>query len=133
LAFLDTNVIIRHVLADHSDHSPRATSLIARIQAGEVRVQISETVVFEVVYLLERTFHVSKADVRSAVQPLIELPGIVLTGKRRMLRALEFYTDHNLSIADALHAAITETLVPPEIFTFDRHFRRVATITSIEP
>jgi predicted nucleic acid-binding protein len=133
LALLDTNVIIRHILADHPDHSPRATGLIARIQAEELRVEISDTVLFEVVYLLERTFRVPKADVRRAVQPLIELPGVVFAGKRRFLRAFEFYTAHNLPIADALHAAITETLDPPEIISFDRHYRRVATITHIEP
>ena len=133
MAFLDTNVIIRHVMSDHPDHSPRASNLIARIQAGEARVEISDTVIFETVYLLERTFGIPKADVRSALQPLIELPGMMLTGKSRMLRALEFYTNHNLPIADALHAAITETLDPPEIISFDRHFGRVATITRSEP
>jgi predicted nucleic acid-binding protein len=133
LAFLDTNVLIRHILADHPDHSPRASSLILRIQRGEIRVEVSETVLFETIYLLERRFRAPKAEVRSAVQPIIELPGIVFAGKRRFLRALDFYTDHNLPIADALHAAITETLDPAEIISFDHHFRRVATITLVEP
>jgi predicted nucleic acid-binding protein len=133
VAFLDTNVIIRHVLADHPEHSPRASALMHRIQAGDVRVEISDTVLFETMYLLERTFGVPKAEVRNAVQALLELPGIVHAGKRRFLRALEFYTTLNLPIADALHAAITETLDPPDIISFDHHFQRVATITRIEP
>ena len=98
-----------------------------------MRVEISDTVLFETMYLLERTFGVPKAEVRNAVQALLELPGIVHAGKRSFLRALEFYTTLKLPIADALHAAITETLDPPDIISFDHHFQRVATITRIEP
>jgi predicted nucleic acid-binding protein len=33
LPFLDTNVLLRHFLDDHADHSPRATAYLQRIDA----------------------------------------------------------------------------------------------------
>jgi predicted nucleic acid-binding protein len=45
-AFLDTNVLLRQVLQDHPEHSPRATALIAAIERGERAVRIADTVVF---------------------------------------------------------------------------------------
>ncbi|CAA9524787.1 MAG: hypothetical protein AVDCRST_MAG73-414 [uncultured Thermomicrobiales bacterium] len=33
-AFLDTNLVLRHILRDHPGHSPRATALIT---VGDVR------------------------------------------------------------------------------------------------
>jgi predicted nucleic acid-binding protein len=54
LPFLDANVILRHTLQDHDDHSPRATALIQRIEAGQQRVHTVDAVIFEVVFTITR-------------------------------------------------------------------------------
>jgi len=60
LPFLDANVILRHTLQDHAEHSPRARALIQRIEAGEQLVHTVDAVVFEVVFTLERTYKVPR-------------------------------------------------------------------------
>lgn len=131
--FLDSNVILRHLLGDHPEHSPRATAYLGRVEQGEIRVRTADTVIFEVVFTLQRQYHQPKSRIREALLPLIELPGILLPGKRRFRRVFDFYVDLNLSFADAYHAVLMEQLKLDEIVTFDREFDRLSDIKRWEP
>ncbi len=133
LPFLDTNVFLRHLRADHPEHSPRATAYLERIERKELKVRTADTVIFEAVFTLERTYRQSKAAIRDALLPLIELPGIMLPRKRRLRTAFTFYVDLNISFADAYHAALMQEQRLTEVVTFDRHFDRIPGITRVEP
>jgi|SRR3990172_6152596 len=133
ISFLDTNVILRHLLGDHPEQSPRATACFQRIEHGELRVRTADTVIFEVVFTLQRFCQVPKAKIRDAVLPLIELPGILLPGKHRFARVFDLYVDLNLSFADAYHAVLVESLKLDDILSFDKGFDRVAGIKRREP
>jgi len=132
-AFLDSNVLLRHLLADHPEQSPRATAYLERVERGEIEVFTSDTVVFEVVFTLERSYRKPKQPISDALLPLLELPGINLTGKRRYRRAFDLYVRHNLPFADAYHVAVMESLGVLEVISFDRHFDRIPGITRSEP
>jgi predicted nucleic acid-binding protein len=131
--FLDSNVILRHLLGDHPEQSPRSTAYLERVERGEIQLRTADTVVFEVVFTLQRQYHQPKSRIREAVLPLIELPGIILPGKRRLRKAFDLYVDLNLSFADAYHAVLMEQLELEEIVTFDRGFDRVPGIKRLEP
>lgn len=79
--FLDTNILLRHLLQDHPDQFPRSTAYLERIEAGEVQARISNTVIFETVFTLQRTNRRPKEKIRDSLLPLLELPGIILPGK----------------------------------------------------
>ena len=133
LPFLDTNVLLRHLRADHAEHSPRATAYLERIEREELKVRTADTVIFETVFTLERSYRQPKAAIRDALLPLIALPGIVLPRKRRFPTAFTFYVDLNISFADAYHAALMLEQKLSEVVTFDHHFDRVPGITRVEP
>jgi predicted nucleic acid-binding protein len=132
-AFLDTNILLRHVLQDLPHQSPRATALIGRIEAGEVRVRLTETVVFETVFSLQRTYKRRPQAIREALLPILELPGISLPRKARFRKAFALYVDENLPFADAYHAALMGDLGLREIYSFDEDFDRIPGITRLEP
>lgn len=133
IPFLDANVLLRHLLGDHADQSPRATEVFARIRRGDLRVRTSETVVLEVVFTLERRYRQPRPLIRGAVMPLIELRGIELPAKRVLHRAFELYVELNLPFGDAHHAALMEQLKLTEILSFDKDFDLVPGIQRIEP
>ena len=133
LPFLDANILLRHLTGDHPDHSPRATAYLGRIERGELQVRTSETVIFETVFTLQRHYKQPRAAIRDALLPLIDLPGIVLRGKRRLRRAFALYVDLALPFADAYHVALMESLRLDEIVSFDRDFDRVPGIVRVEP
>lgn len=131
--FLDTNIILRHLLADDPDQSPRATAYLHRVERGEIRVRTADTVIFEVVFTLQRQYHHGKQAIRDAVLPLLGLAGIVLPGKRRFTKVFDLYAGHGLSFADAYHAVIMQQHKLTEIVTFDRGFDSVPGISRVEP
>jgi predicted nucleic acid-binding protein len=87
--FLDANILLRHLLRDHEEHSPKARAIVGRIERGALRVRISETVVFETVITLERTYDRRKALISEGVQDLLDMPGTELPGKHLFRRVFE--------------------------------------------
>jgi|SRR5581483_8282003 len=131
--FLDTNILLRHLLQDHPQHSPRATAYLARIEQGEIQVRTADTVIFETVFTLQRQYRQPKAVIQQAVLPLLELPGVLLPGKRRFRKVFDLYVNLNLPFADAYHAVLMEHEGLSEIVTFDREFDRVPNLQRTEP
>jgi uncharacterized protein len=133
LSFFETNIFLRHLRQDHPDFSPRATALLRRIEEGSLKVHTADTVVFETVFTLERFYKQSKEAIREAFLPLLELPGIVLPGKRRFRQVFTYYIDKNIAFADAYHAVVMESLNLTQIISFDRDFDRIAAVQRVEP
>jgi predicted nucleic acid-binding protein len=132
LMFLDTNVLLRHLLQDDPTQSPKASAFLKRIEEGSVKVRTSETIIFETVFILQKVYHRSKAAIRDSFLPLIELPGIVLPSKRRYRKVFSLYVESNLPFADAYHAVLMEQLNLTEIVSFDTDFDKIKGITRVK-
>lgn len=83
--------------------------------------------------VFQRHYGVPKTDIRDNLLPILELPGIVLPGKRRFRDAFDLYVDLNLPFADAYHVALMRQLGLKEIVTYDKEFDRVPGLTRIDP
>lgn len=133
MPFLDTNIILRLVLNDHIDHSPRAKIYFDHIEKGEIKVRISGTVVFETIFTLQTLYKKPRTAIRDAILPLIELAGVILPGKRKFRKVFDYYVDLNISFADAYYAVLAEELKDRQIVSFDKRIDRVNSIKRIEP
>lgn len=131
--FLDTNILIRHLTQDHPTHSPRSTAFLQRIQSGELKVTTSVLVVFETVYILQRIYRISRADIAAAILPLLDLPGIHLPEKPLISPTFDIFVNKNLSFADSFHAVLVRLLGLNEIVSFDEGFDRISWLTRVEP
>jgi predicted nucleic acid-binding protein len=130
--FLDSNILLRHLLQDDPQQSPKATSFLYRVENRALQVRISELVIFETVFTLQRSYKQPKSKIREVLVPLIFLPGILISGKRMWKRTFDLYVDLNLPFADAYHAVLMENLKLTEMATFDTHFDRVSGIKRME-
>lgn len=133
LHFLDTNILLLHLLGDHPDYSARATAYLARVERGELTVRTSDIVVFDTVFTLQRQYHQPKHAIREALLPLIEMPGIELPGKRHFREVFDLYVELNLPFVDAYHAVLMGRLKLDEMVSFDQHFDRVKKLRRLEP
>jgi predicted nucleic acid-binding protein len=129
--FLDSNVLLLHLTQEDPELSARATAYLARIEQGEIEVMTSDIVIFETVFTLQRGFRLARAEIREMVVPIVDLPGIVLPGKRRLREAFDLYVEQSLPFADAYHVALMRGLGVTRIATFDRDFDRVADIERV--
>jgi predicted nucleic acid-binding protein len=134
---LDTNIIIRHLMDDNPDQSPRATALMQKIENGELQVYITDSVIFEAVYVLQSVYQIPRDKIRNALIPLIELPdmimGRIVGGKARFRKILKYYIDLNISFADAYHVVTAEVMKIDAIISYDEGLSRVKTIKRVEP
>ena len=134
LPLLDTNPIVRHVVGDHLDHTPRATAMFERIARSELRVRTTDTVIFEAIFTLEKLYKITRTAIRDALLAILRLPDVVLPGKVHYERVFDLWLQHRpLSFADCYHAAMVKRGAASAIISFDRGFDRLATVTRIEP
>ena len=130
---LDTNVLLRHLLEDNAEQSPRATEFMMSLAKGEVSAELPMTVLFEANYILQGTYGRTREEVVAALTPILGLPNLSISERDAAVRTLQLYAEHNISFADAFHAALAEQNEPPQILSFDRGFNRIRTIQRIEP
>ncbi len=133
LPFLDTNILVCHFTQDNPAQSPRASAYLQQIEDGTIRAHTEPTVIFETVYLLEKQYRIPRIIVHDGILALLDLPGIVIPGKKRLRDAFALYIERNLPFADAYHIAVMRAEGLNEIVTFDREFDRITGILRIEP
>lgn len=128
-AFIDTNVLIRHLTGDPPEMARRATTLLASGQ----RLLLADLVLAECVFVLESFYEVPRVRVAELMRAAIALPSIATVDPALSLRALEVYERERLDFAEAYLVAQAETTGVKEIVSFDRAIDRVASITRREP
>lgn len=128
-AFVDTNVLIRHLTGDPPDQAERATAFLARAD----ELLLPDLVVAEVVYVLESFYEVPAHEVARLVRSVIAFASIRTLDPALLLRSLEVYETHRIDFAEAYLVASAEAAGIPDVISFDRSIDRVKTAHRIEP
>jgi predicted nucleic acid-binding protein len=128
-AFIDTNILIRHLTGDPPSQARRATDFLG--QADELL--LTDLVAAEVVYVLESFYEVQRPRVAELMRAIVGFPSIVVLDSALLLRALEIYEVDRLDFADAYLVACAEASGVGAVASFDRSIDRVATVRRIEP
>lgn len=121
---IDTNVVISFL----TDRDPRqqeiAASLFADVAAAELRIILHQSVITEVVYVLQNLYNQTQAAVAAIVRELIDMPGIVVIDEMPWTRLFEIWPSRIGTYADASLAAVALAGGYEFVATFDRGFRR---------
>jgi len=128
-AFVDTNVLIRHLTNDPPDLAARATAFLA----GADELLLADIIVAEVVYVLESYYEVPVDEVAGLLRSVVAFAPIKTLDPALLLRSLEVYETHRIDFADAYLVASAEATGIPEIISFDRSIDRVSSVHRIEP
>jgi uncharacterized protein len=130
--FLDTNILLRHLLQDHAVLSPRATAIVRNVEQGALQVRTSDIVLFETVFTLQRTYKQPRQTIAAGLLPILDLAGILLPGKRHYHRVFAVYCSRTLGFADCYHLVLMQRLKLTEILSFDTDFDGLPGITRRE-
>jgi predicted nucleic acid-binding protein len=109
---IDTNVVVRYLVADEPEQFRRATALIE----GE-SVFVSSTVALEAEWVLRTSYRLNRRAVVGALRKFAALPTVAFENMSVLTPALD-WAEQGMDFADALHLAAA---VHCEAFaTFDR-------------
>ncbi len=128
-AFIDTNVLVRHLTGDPPAMAARATTYLRR----EAELLLADLVAAETVYVLESFYETPRDQVAAAIRSLLAFGSILCVDRDLLLRAIEVYETDRLDFAEAYLVACAESTGVTEIASFDRALDRVSTITRVEP
>jgi len=128
-AFVDTNILIRHLTGDPPDLAKRATTFLA--QAEELL--LADLIVAEIVYVLESFYEVPAEKVARLMQSVIAFESIRTLDPALLLRSLDVYVHHKIDFAEAYLVASAESAGVEHIASFDRSIDRVPTVSRVEP
>lgn len=129
IAFLDTNVIVRHLTADPPQPAARAT----RFLATAAQLLVTDLVIAETVYVLESFYEAPRSQVAESLRSLIAFTSVACVDPAMLLRALEVYEVDRLDFAEAYLVACAESTDVGRIASFDRAIDRVGTVERVEP
>lgn len=115
---IDTNVLVRLLVADDPEQASRARKLVAHND-----VVIATTVLLECAWVLRATYGFHPAEIASAIRKVLGLPNVAPEAPVVVAHALDA-CDAGLDFADALHlAGVTKART---FFTFDGRLVKAA-------
>jgi predicted nucleic-acid-binding protein len=128
-AFVDTNILVRHLTGDPPDLAARATRFLQ--EADELL--LPDLILAEVVYVLESFYEVPRERVAEIGRTILAFDAITVIDRDLLLRAIELYEVDRLDFADAYLVASAEVTGVGVVASFDQAIGRVATVQRLEP
>ena len=120
---IDTNVIIRYLVEDPVNVPKRFRGVFPffeRVEAGDVKVELTELVVFETFFVLTRLYETPEAVAAETLSKLIQFRGINLTNKKTMLACLRIIQNKRIDLVDAYLIACSKEKGIKGIYSFDK-------------
>jgi predicted nucleic-acid-binding protein len=128
-AFVDTNVLVRHLTGEPADMAQRATAYLS--SADEIL--LADLIVAETIYVLESFYKAPRSQIADAMRSLIAMDTVVTIDPALLLRAIEVYEVDRIDFAEAYLVAQAESTGVRMIASFDRSIDRITSIERIEP
>jgi predicted nucleic-acid-binding protein len=121
---IDTNVILRYLLDDHPEFSPKALQLMQQISTSRKKAEILDVVLLECIYVMDKFYNIPSTEIVDRLSRLLNFSGIVNSNKAVQIKALMTYQEKNIDFVDCLLSAYSGTEKP--VVSFDRDFRKLA-------
>ena len=128
-SFIDTNVLVRHLVGDPPDMARRATAFLAT----EKLLFLADLIVAETVYVLESFYEIDRSRIAEAMRSLLAMESVRVIDAPLLLRAIALYEGQRLDFADAYLVACAEITGVTRVASFDKAIGRIPTVERIEP
>ena len=128
-AFIDTNVLIRHLTGD----LPAQARLATRYLEQADQLLLPDLILAEVAYVLDSYYEAPRLQVAEALRSILAFRAIRVVDSPLLQRAVELYEVQGLDFADAYLVASAERTGVGVVASFDRGIDRVGTVLREEP
>jgi predicted nucleic-acid-binding protein len=120
---IDTNVVLRYLLGDHTEFSPKAKAFMSDVFSGVKKAEILDVVIVECIYVMEKYYNIPKTEIVEKLSGILSFAGIVNPDRSEILQALLKYENSNTDIVDCILAARSS----PEkvVISFDKDIKKL--------
>jgi predicted nucleic-acid-binding protein len=117
---LDTNVVVRFLVADEPRQSARARAVVARAASGGERVFIADAVWCEAVWVLDSAYQFGRKEIGAALRRLLGAREVAVRSFDLLGAALDAYEGGRGDFADYLIRELARAEGCEAVVTFDR-------------
>ncbi len=130
--FVDTNVFLRFFVKDVEILYERARALFEKAEAGKIKLETSELVIAEIVWVLESFYGFTRKEITGVLAVLLASRNIKIAGHARISAAVDLYSSGNMDFIDAYNMAFIKSKEFTKVATFDsKHFKKIDGITNV--
>lgn len=127
-AYVDTNVLIRHITRDDPALARRATRLL---EHGTTLI-LTPVVFLETAYVLRTVYGYPRELIARILKEILAMPAIA-TDSELLATALQLHVQRGCGLTDAVIAAHALIDGPPVVASFDRGLDRVTGLERVAP
>ena len=128
---LDTNILVRYLTQDDPQQSSRATEIIERRLSAENPGFVSIVAMVETVWVLERAYGFSTAEVAGAVERILQADVLVVADEQEVFSAMIALKEGQGSFADGVISALGTKAGCSSTLTFDQKALRIEGFESL--
>ncbi len=99
---IDTNIVLRFLLADHAEQFKYATQLMSGIQTGKRKAFLAESVLAECIFVLTKFYKVPKEEAAAKLGELLDYKGFTGDHLPILRSALAIFMAHKIALVDAV-------------------------------
>lgn len=122
---LDTNILLRYLVQDDPVQSPAATAILEKLTAEDPGY-LSQVVLVETAWVLERTYKFSDRTIAIAIEGLLQAATLVVQDEVAVVLALRTASEGRATFADALIGSLNSQAGCTHTLTFDKRASQLA-------
>lgn len=121
---IDTNGYLRLLLNDIPQQSDKVEALLQQAKKGEIEIFLPQIVVFEIVFILEKYYQLSKEETLDKIESLVSTGYVTIESKEILLGAIALYRETSISFVDCFLTTLTASN-RATLFTFDKKLEKL--------
>lgn len=131
--FVDTNIFLRFLLADHPQQSPACKKLFEKAQTGKAKLVTLPIVIAEIAWVLSSFYKEPVKEVARKLRIILLFEGLEVPYRDALLSATQVFESGGIDFIDAYVASWLRTEGLDRIYSYDKDFDKVEGIKRIEP
>ena len=124
---VDTNVILRYLVADPTTIDPKfrgVYSLFKKLESGRLSVELPQLVLFQAYFVLTSFYEVPRSEAAEKLHRLVAFRGVCMLDKAVVQACLGMLEAENLDIVDAYILAWSQQHGLDTVYSFDDGLRK---------
>lgn len=124
--FVDTNVFLRFFVRDVESFYHKAKELFEHAENGKVKLETSDIVIAEIIWVLESYYGFSKSEIKDVIDAVLETKNLRTANHSRVKEAINLYEAGKMDFIDAYNIAYIKAKDFKKVATFDvKHFKDI--------